>query len=349
MNDPGEYHLDNPIHHQHDPLIDTRVNILRSAKFFPDHGFPLAVVRVADHAVYPRLHRHEFHELVLITRGHGRHLSDNDEYPVAAGDVLLVRGNAHHGYVDVDRLDLINILFKPRQLGLPLADLGDMPGYQLLFRIEPRLRQPARFRSRFHLATEQLAEAERLVAQLESELRERAPGYRFTARANLMQLIAYLSRCYTHTERPVSGRSLRLGEVLSYVDRHYREPITVARLVRLAHMSQSTLMRTFQRVFQRSPIDYLIRLRVQKAGELLADRELRITDIALACGFNDSNYFARQFRRVMGRSPRQHRWSLLLQPDGPVPAGRGPRSEIRDPKSEVRSQRSEVGPAVAGP
>ena len=54
-------------------------------------------------------------------------------------------------------------------------------------------------------------------------------------------------------------------------------------------------------------IDYLIRLRIQKATELLADGELRIGEVVLACGFNDSNYFTRQFWRVTGRSPREYR------------------------------------------
>ena len=231
--------------------------------------------------------------------------------------MFLLRGQMQHGYADVEEMGLINILFKPRELGLPLADLGDTPGYQLLFRIEPRLRQQARFRDRLHLTTEQLAEAIRLVAQLEQELRARAPGYRFTARAHLMQLIAYLARCYANPKRPLNQPLLQLGEVLSYIDRHYSEPITIPQLLQVAHMSQSTLMRTFQRVFQRAPIDYLIRVRIQKARELLADQEQRITDIALACGFNDSNYFTRQFRRVCGQSPRDYRRTLGEPTPGP--------------------------------
>ena len=281
--------------------------LITSASVFEDNGFPLAVMRLPNHHATDRLHRHEFNELVMITQGHGRHLTDNDDYVLEAGDVFLLRGQMQHGYVDVEGMGLINILFKPRELGLSLADLGDTPGYQLLFRIEPRLRQQARFRDRLHLTTEQLAEAIRLVAQLEQELRAGAPGYRFTARAHLMQLIAYLARCYAHPKRPLNQPLLRLGEVLSYIDRHYSEPITIPQLLRVAHMSQSTLMRTFQRVFQHAPIDYLIRVRIQKARELLADQEQRITDVALACGFNDSNYFTRQFRRVSGQSPRDYR------------------------------------------
>ena len=284
--------------------------LITSASVFEDNGFPLAVMRLPNHHATDRLHRHEFNELVIITQGHGRHLTDNDDYVLEAGDVFLLRGQMQHGYVDVEGMGLINILFKPRELGLSLADLGDTPGYQLLFRIEPRLRQQARFRDRLHLTTEQLAEAIRLVAQLEQELRAGAPGYRFTARAHLMQLIAYLARCYAHPKRPLNQPLLRLGEVLSYIDRHYSEPITIPQLLRVAHMSQSTLMRTFQRVFQHAPIDYLIRVRIQKARELLADQEQRITDVALACGFNDSNYFTRQFRRVSGQSPRDYRRTL---------------------------------------
>ena len=296
-------------------------SLVTSASVFKDNSFPLTVMRLPNHHATDRLHRHEFNELVIITDGRGRHLTDNDDYVLEAGDVFLLRGQMQHGYVDVEGMGLINILFKPRELGLPLADLGDTPGYQLLFRIEPRLRQQARFRDRLHLTTEQLAEAIRLVAQLEQELRALAPGYRFTARAHLMQLIAYLARCYASTKRPRSQPLLRLGEVLSYIDRHYREPITIPQLLQVAHMSQSTLMRTFQRVFKRAPIDYLIRVRIQKACELLADQEQRITDVALACGFNDSNYFTRQFRRVSGRSPRQYRRSLTAVPGGTRPLG----------------------------
>ena len=296
-------------------------SLVTSASVFKDNSFPLTVMRLPNHHATDRLHRHEFNELVIITDGRGRHLTDNDDYVLEAGDVFLLRGQMQHGYVDVEGMGLINILFKPRELGLPLADLGDTPGYQLLFRIEPRLRQQARFRDRLHLTTEQLSEAIRLVAQLEQELRALAPGYRFTARAHLMQLIAYLARCYASTKRPRSQPLLRLGEVLSYIDRHYREPISIPQLLQVAHMSQSTLMRTFQRVFKRAPIDYLIRVRIQKACELLADQEQRITDVALACGFNDSNYFTRQFRRVSGRSPRQYRRSLTAVPGGTRPLG----------------------------
>jgi AraC family L-rhamnose operon transcriptional activator RhaR/AraC family L-rhamnose operon regulatory protein RhaS len=57
----------------------------------------------------------------------------------------------------------------------------------------------------------------------------------------------------------------------------------------------------------RSPIDHLLHVRIQKATELLAGSDRTITDIAFDCGFTDSNYFTRQFRKTTGHSPSEYR------------------------------------------
>jgi AraC family transcriptional regulator, L-rhamnose operon regulatory protein RhaS len=52
---------------------------------------------------------------------------------------------------------------------------------------------------------------------------------------------------------------------------------------------------------------YLLDLRLNRSAELLKNSDMRITDIALQCGFNDANYFTRQFRNFKGFSPRTYR------------------------------------------
>ena len=56
-----------------------------------------------------------------------------------------------------------------------------------------------------------------------------------------------------------------------------------------------------------SPIDYLIRLRIRKAAELLCDDGTKVTEAAFRVGFADGNYFSRQFRRVTGLTPGEYR------------------------------------------
>ena len=76
-------------------------------------------------------------------------------------------------------------------------------------------------------------------------------------------------------------------------------------------MAPSTLLPVFRKVTGYSPIDYLLHVRLAKAAELLLKSELSIFEIASECGFTDSNYFSRQFRKYYNSSPRDYRKSLL--------------------------------------
>jgi AraC-like DNA-binding protein len=263
-------------------------------------------MRVDNHRA-TNIHRHDFYELVVILAGRGRHITDREEYTLEAGDVFLLRGNMAHGYADTEHMTLVNLLFDPDRLALPMPLLRDLPGYHALFRIEPRLRIYDRLRNRLRLQTEELTEVAGMIGRLQHELTRKAPGYRFQACAHLMHLIGFVSRCYSHSGRNAERPFLRLGEVLSYIELHYRNPITIGQLTSIAHVSESSLMRQFRRVLSRSPIEHVIRVRVLKAAELLQRGDVRVTEAAFACGFTDSNYFSRQFRRIMGASPREYR------------------------------------------
>ncbi len=241
-------------------------------------------------------------------------MTASGDYAIMAGDVFLVRGAMVHGYSHSERLTLINILFEPRLLQLPLSYLDDLPGYQALFRVEPQLRRSAQFRNRLRLQPDRLGEAAAIVARMEHVLTRQPPGYRFEACAHLMQLIVFLSRSYFRVPAcNIAGDSLRkFSEALSYIDRNYCERISVTRLARMAGMSESALTRTFHRIMGRSPLDHIIRVRIGRARELLQRPDIRITEAAFACGFSDSNYFSRQFRKVTGTSPRDYRRRFIV-------------------------------------
>lgn len=287
--------------------MDNKSILKASSVFGEGEEYRLSVVRHARHGSTMPLHRHEFHELVVILDGRGLHCTDVGDYILESGDVFLIRGEMAHGYSETEAMALVNILFDPEQLRLPLDDLAGLPGYHALFRVEPKLRAVDKFRHRLKLNEEELAEATTLIARIEEELDNRKDGYRFMASAHLMQLLGYLSRCYSKAQFSEHRSLIRLGQVLSFMEQHYAEQIVVSQLAQVAGMSESTLMRTFRKVMGRSPIDHLVRLRVNKAIEMLRDDDVRITDAAFACGFSDGNYFSRQFRRITGSSPREHR------------------------------------------
>lgn len=282
------------------------INRLKSTQFFKDRAFPLACLRQETHADTV-LHRHDFHELVVILAGSGRHVTEIEDYPIGAGDVFMIRGEMAHGYAGTQNMTLVNILFDPRRLKLPLAGLQDLPGFHVLFQVEPHLRRQGRFRSRLRLDPGDLAEAGSMIARLQDELQRGAPGFRFMACTHLMGLIGFLSRCYAQARHPEIKPLMRFGEVLSYVEQNSAARLTVRDLARRAHMSESSLTRMFHRVTGLPPLEHVIRIRMARARDLLLRSDSRITEVAYECGFNDSNYFSRQFKKISGLSPRAFR------------------------------------------
>ncbi len=269
--------------------------------------FPLAVRRSPQNSYV--LHRHDFVELVVILEGRGIHYNEQDAYEVMTGDCFVV--SEAHGYRDTKDLRLANILFYPLRLGLPLRQARKIPGYHAFFALEPQYRRQHRFRSCLRLTPEKLSVVSALVDRMADELTRRTSGYEFIATALLMDLIGSLSRAYTQTADAEVQPLLNLGGVLSHLEQHYMEPTTLNDLAHLAHLSRRQLHRAFRSVTGCSPMDYLIQLRIRRACELLRLRQLNVTEISLRVGFNDSNYFSRQFRRIMNCSPRTY---TTLQP-----------------------------------
>lgn len=100
---------------------------------------------------------------------------------------------------------------------------------------------------------------------------------------------------------------LRVGEVIVAIENDPATEWKLDDLAQIAHMSKNNLLKVFRKATHQTPIDDLMRLRIQRAMELLRNPDHTITEIAFAVGFNDSNYFTRQFRKVAGMPPRQYR------------------------------------------
>lgn len=95
--------------------------------------------------------------------------------------------------------------------------------------------------------------------------------------------------------------------LIGFLEEHYREPITMEALSSRAALSANHLASVFRRYTGRGPIDFLIHLRLGKAGQLLVAGDRSIQEIAWEVGYEDAAYFSRLFRRHTGMSPSQYR------------------------------------------
>ena len=97
-----------------------------------------------------------------------------------------------------------------------------------------------------------------------------------------------------------------------YIDNEYNEPITLSQLAKKAGYSKEAYCRLFKRTYGKSPIEYLINIRLFYAKKILLTTKRSIYDIALSCGFNNDTYFYTVFMKKEGMSPNKYRKSHKL-------------------------------------
>lgn len=100
---------------------------------------------------------------------------------------------------------------------------------------------------------------------------------------------------------------LELAGAADHLKNHFREKLDVPRLAAMAGLSVRQFERKFRATFQTTPREYLMRMRVIEACDLLSRTNLAVTDIALEAGFYDHSDFARHFLKHMGQSASAYR------------------------------------------
>jgi AraC-like DNA-binding protein len=98
-----------------------------------------------------------------------------------------------------------------------------------------------------------------------------------------------------------------LKPAVDYLNGHFNESITIESVAAMVHLSTSQFQRRFRALFQTSPIQYLLQLRIDSACQQLQRTDDSLGSIAMENGFYDQSVFCRQFQKRVGLTPRQYR------------------------------------------
>ncbi|HWK63689.1 MAG TPA: AraC family transcriptional regulator [Rhizobiaceae bacterium] len=114
-------------------------------------------------------------------------------------------------------------------------------------------------------------------------------------------------------EPPAPRRGLaewQVRKVTGYMREHLDEPIALDELAAIAGLSRFHFCTAFRQAVGKTPHQYLVGLRIERAQKMLADPELPITEIALSVGYETPSSFAASFRKMTGMTPGAFRLSL---------------------------------------
>ena len=87
----------------------------------------------------------------------------------------------------------------------------------------------------------------------------------------------------------------------------YDKEITLDVLAQKCMMSNTNFRRVFKSVYGVSPIEHLIKIRLNRAKQLLLHTTLTVSEIATICGFNEVSYFSRIFKKRYSKTPLEYR------------------------------------------
>ncbi len=243
-------------------------------------------------------HYHGFYEIFCLLSGKCRFLLRDQVHELEKGDLVFIApGEVHYSrYYSGINCEMVDILFKKTFLykdviGSASSFMGSIPSLYL--------------EEYFDLLGRMLSE----TTGLDKYSADFTTCY-------LQQLLLFLARhSVMHQPEPeiINVRDADIQQATRYIYQNFRRPLTLSDVAEIASLSPTYFSKKFKLVTGMGFKEYLNYVRLKHAQTALLTTNNTITNIALECGFNDSNYFKDLFRKVYGRSPREYR----KNPDAP--------------------------------
>lgn len=129
----------------------------------------------------------------------------------------------------------------------------------------------------------------------------------------LFELLGTIYANHHYIENFKSSTNVKMFKpLLDFIEKSYMNPITLAEMAQISGMTINRFATCFREFFRQTPIEYLNSYRMERACILLINTNASITEIAYQCGFNDSSYFVKVFKKYKGSTPKKYRSSMAV-------------------------------------
>lgn len=274
-------------------------------KEFP---FQIAEVRLTPENSKPGTwHWHSYFEITCVLEGKGNYFVNGQEYTMEKDDVIIFNNVEPHGWNLIgDDMKLLVMIFSPEFVAEKISVFDT--GY-----LKPFVERGSNFKNRIGREDEINPEIRAGILEIYKEWQERKEGYQLMIKANVLRILTMLIR--TYQDKTKSGEMLkekknamkRLEQAFAYIDTHYCEKITLEDVAASVYMSSNYFSSYFRKVTNISFSDYVTRMRINHARELLREGRLNVTDIAMECGFNNISNFYRLYKKHVGKTPKDEK------------------------------------------
>lgn len=158
------------------------------------------------------------------------------------------------------------------------------------------------------IAVGESGEGERIFREMVSEFQLKKPFWEEACAALLLRFLTLAGRCARDLAAGVApALRHRMDDVCRAMHRDLAEDRSVADYARMCHLSEGRFSHAFKESTGLSPKQYMMRVKVDAACQLLSGTGLSVAEVAEAVGIEDVNYFSRLIKKYTGRAPRHQR------------------------------------------
>jgi len=248
-------------------------------------------------------HTHEFIEIVYCFDGSGVQVVDGNNYPMSKGSLFFLNYSQEHDFYTAKGMQYFDIILTPSFLSESLINTSDALALLALaafsdFQIVSPL--PV-----IQLTGKDMLETEDMIERMENEFIKKETGYRTVIYGYMTAFLAKIFRKMASMEKPDelnAGRRIT-PDVISYIEEHLSERITLSELARRTYYSPSYFGRLFKEFSGQSLTEFIHRKRVERAADFLKTTDLPVEQIGIMVGYNDKKQFYRYFRQFAGTTP----------------------------------------------
>lgn len=151
-----------------------------------------------------------------------------------------------------------------------------------------------------------------LISLLLEEFRFKQSGYDYMIEnisllivGNMMRQIKHNLPSKPHNAPPKNKEYIKT--VINYMNENYTAGVSCTELASLIKMDKFGFIRTFKAQTSKTPYEYLLDLKIEKAKKMLKSSDYSITEISMLCGFSSHSHFTSTFRKKIGISPTEYR------------------------------------------
>lgn len=252
-------------------------------------------------------HWHDEIEIIYAKKGRCRYYINFQPYDMSAGDVIIVPPTVIHSFEQYKDEEFVGFsaVFSLNMVNNSVMDICSAKYFMPIFNNEIILP--------IHIDNDNIncKDIERLVKNMLACYYKKADGYELELKICILKIFSYFftNGLYEKEDKKITinKSSDKTKTIISYIENHYSEKITLETLAKITNQSVYNLSHSFKNCTGQSPLDYINKYRLSIAAKQLVTTENPVINIAIDTGFNNVSYFNRAFKSKFHMTPTEYR------------------------------------------